>query len=56
VVVRESDGDLTGAGTDDDIFFSRSAYDGMTWSDPKLLNSNGTGDSGDDQFAYVEGE
>ena len=50
IAVWESDENLNGAGTDDDIFFSRSTDGGVTWSAPQLLNDNGTTDSGRDQF------
>lgn len=36
-------------GEDVDIFYSRSADDGITWSAPALLNSNGSGDVGNDR-------
>jgi len=36
------------AGTDFDIFVARSTDNGVTWSVPALLNTNGTTDSGDD--------
>ena len=49
VVVWRSDEDLGGtAGTDIDIFVSRSTDAGATWSAPALLNTNGTTDTGID--------
>ena len=39
--------DLDGAGTDPDIFFSRSTNGGETWSAPQLLNSNAATDGTD---------
>ena len=44
IVAWFSNEDLGGAGTDDDIFFSRSTNDGATWSASQLLNSNATTD------------
>jgi hypothetical protein len=49
VTVWQSDEDLgTTAGTDWDIFVSTSANNGVTWSAPALLNTNGTSDTGND--------
>jgi len=49
IAVWESDENLNGAaGTDKDIFVSRSTDDGETWSLPQTLNSNATDDSGYD--------
>lgn len=44
VVVWDSQEDLSGAGTDWDIFFSRSTDGGATWSAVKVLNSNAASD------------
>jgi hypothetical protein len=45
-----SSGDSLGAtiGTDDDILVARSTDDGASWTAPAALNSNATGDSGND--------
>jgi Neuraminidase (sialidase) len=42
-----SNENLDGAGTDYDIFFSRSTDNGVTWSASQLLNSDATTDQGD---------
>ena len=47
IVAWFSDENLAGAGTDYDVFFSRSADDGETWSASQLLNSDATTDQGD---------
>ena len=39
VAVWESNTNIKGAGTDYDIFTSRSIDNGLTWSDPQLLNA-----------------
>ncbi|HUT66697.1 MAG TPA: sialidase family protein [Spirochaetota bacterium] len=44
VVVWNSNEDLDGAGTDLDIFFSRSTDGGASWSAVKVLNSNAASD------------
>ena len=50
VAVWFSDENLNGtAGTDNDIFSCRSADNGVTWSAPALLNSNGNSDVGGDR-------
>lgn len=41
-----SNENMGGAGTDNDIFFTRSTDGGLTWSAPALLNSNGDADTG----------
>jgi hypothetical protein len=56
IAVWQSNENLDGAGTDDDILFSKSTDDGLTWSAPGLLNSNASDDSGYDQFANAYGE
>ncbi|MCP4645667.1 MAG: hypothetical protein GY851_34800, partial [bacterium] len=43
VVVWQSEEDLSGAGSDDDIFVARSTDNGATWTAPALLDSNATG-------------
>jgi hypothetical protein len=48
-----SNENLSGAGTDDDIFFSRSMDNGATWSASQLLNSNATVDVGDKDWRPV---
>lgn len=49
ICVWSSDENLNGtAGTDRDIFVSRSHDNGATWTDPALLNTNGNSDTGDD--------
>ncbi len=55
VTWRSTEAALAGTdiGTDQDILFSRSIDDGLTWSDPALLNTNGAGDSGDDAFPRI---
>jgi Neuraminidase (sialidase) len=40
-------------GTDHDIFVSRSADDGLTWTAPAALNTNASSDSGDDGRPHV---
>jgi Neuraminidase (sialidase) len=45
VVVWESSEDFNSAGTDFDIFFSRSTDDGVSWSDTQVLNSTATSDT-----------
>ena len=54
VVIWESDENLAGAAqTDADILVSTSSDDGVSWSAPALLNSNGNTDSGADSFASI---
>ena len=55
VAVWFSDEYLVGgtAGTDFDIFVSTSTDNGGTWSNPALLNTNGTTDTGRDMRARV---
>ena len=54
VVVWYSDENLGDtAGTDEDIFVSRSSDNGVTWSAVQTLNSNAISDSGDDFFPNV---
>jgi len=48
VVVWESTEDLSGAGTDQDIFVARSTDNGASWTPPAVLNTNATSDEGDD--------
>lgn len=49
VAIWASDEDLRGvAGTDSDIFVATSTNNGLTWTDPALLNTNGTTDAGAD--------
>jgi Neuraminidase (sialidase) len=45
--------DLDNAGTGYDIFFSRSSDDGVTWSDPQLLDSNAVSGTGYDEIPVV---
>ena len=48
-VVWNSNEDLGGtAGTDYDIFFTRSVDNGASWSNVQTLNSNANTDTGDD--------
>jgi hypothetical protein len=54
VVAWFSNEDLGGAGGDDDIFFSRSTNDGVSWSVSQALNSNATTDLGEDLFGHEE--
>lgn len=50
IAVWVSNEDLNGtAGTDLDLFLSRSTDEGSSWSTVTLLNSNGDGDVGDDR-------
>ena len=53
VAVWESEEDLSGAGTDADIFVARSTNNGATWTAPALLNTNATTDSGWDYDPQV---
>lgn len=53
VVVWESNEDLGGAGSDDDVFTARSTNGGSTWSATALLGSNATSDTGDDHRPRV---
>jgi Neuraminidase (sialidase) len=53
VAVWESNVDLDGAGTDRDIFFSRSTDDGETWGGPQLLDSNAVSGTGTDEIPAV---
>jgi Neuraminidase (sialidase) len=49
IAVWDSYEDLGGtAGTDRDIFFSRSTDNGITWTDPAILNTNADTDTGND--------
>lgn len=45
IVVWASLADIAGSGMDRDIFLSHSTDNGVTWTAPALLNSNGTTDS-----------
>jgi Neuraminidase (sialidase) len=42
-----------GAGPDPEIFVARSTDNGVTWTDPALLNTNAIGDSGTDAFPQL---
>jgi Neuraminidase (sialidase) len=53
VTVWETNVDLDNAGTDWDIFFSRSTDDGETWGDPQLLDSNAVSGTGYDEIPAV---
>ncbi|MCC6694813.1 MAG: hypothetical protein IT365_04185 [Candidatus Hydrogenedentes bacterium] len=54
VVVWETRKDRgMGIGTDGDVVASRSANDGVTWTQPVLLNSFGTADDAEDDTASV---
>ena len=54
VAVWQSSANLNGtAGTDGDIFVARSSDNGETWSQPALLNSNGTSDTGKDEAPQI---
>ncbi len=53
VAVWRSDENLSGAGTDRDIFVATSADAGANWSAPALLASNGATDSRDDEAPFV---
>jgi hypothetical protein len=49
IVVWESDENLDDAiGNDRDIFVASSQNEGSTWTSPRALNANATGDTGDD--------
>ncbi|MEE9294186.1 MAG: thrombospondin type 3 repeat-containing protein [Phycisphaerae bacterium] len=48
VVIWESNEDLDGIGTDNDILVARSNNNGMTWTDPVPLNNNAGSDTGTD--------
>ena len=53
VAVWYSSENLGGAGTDLDIFVSRSTDNGATWSAVQTLNSNAADDSGYDELPYI---
>lgn len=54
VVVWRTEENIGGtAGTDRDIAVATSTDNGLTWSQPALLNSNGTTDSGNDQIPQI---
>jgi len=54
IAVWASDENLNGtAGTDFDIFFATSSDEGANWTNPQLLNSNGTSDTGDDRLPII---
>jgi hypothetical protein len=53
VTVWQSNENLGGAGTDDDIFVSRSTDNGASWSAAALLNSTATTDSGNDREPVI---
>lgn len=54
LTVWHSDEDPTGeTGSDIDVFVSRSIDDGVSWSAPSLLNSNGSTDVGRDPRATI---
>ncbi|MCP4643593.1 MAG: exo-alpha-sialidase [bacterium] len=44
---------LSGAGTDSDIFIARSTDNGASWTAPSLLNTNATTDSGNDEAPQI---
>ena len=48
--VWQSNEDVNGVETDDDIFFCRSANGGVSWGASQALNSNAATDTGDDMF------
>ena len=48
VAVWDSSENLSGAGTDYDIFVATSADFGATWTTPRVLNTNAATDTGDD--------
>ena len=50
-VSTEDLGDVAGA--DPDVFVARSANNGVTWTDPSLLNTNAAGDLGNDAFPQL---
>jgi hypothetical protein len=54
IAAWQSREDLNDAGTDSDIFVSRSTDDGVSWSTSQALNSNATTDLGDDLFGHEE--
>jgi hypothetical protein len=54
IAVWQSREDLSDAGIDSDIFFSRSTDDGVSWSASQALNSNATADTGNDLFGHEE--
>ncbi len=49
-----SDNPRLSTGSDFDIFLARSTDAGVTWSDPAVVNSNATTDSGEDAFPFVK--
>ncbi len=53
VAVWLSNADIDGGGTDLDIVYSRSTDDGMTWSDPHLLDSNATSGANNDEMPVL---
>jgi len=53
VAVWQSNVDLGGIGTDDDVFVSRSINNGLTWTVPAALNTNAAGDLGNDRTPQV---
>jgi hypothetical protein len=50
LVAWHTDENIGGAGIDQDVYFVMSSDGGSTWTDPTLLNSNGTTDEGDDSW------
>lgn len=48
--VWQSNEDVNGVETDDDIFFCRSANGGVSWGASQALNSNAATDAGNDRF------
>lgn len=53
VAVWESNANVGGAGSDDDVFFARSTDGGATWSTTGVLNANATSDTGEDNATSV---
>jgi hypothetical protein len=50
-----SEHDLSGAGTDLDILYTRSVDSGATWEATSLLNDSGSGDTGSDENVSLAG-
>jgi BNR repeat-like domain len=54
ICVWRSTGDIgPGAGTDNDIIFSASSDDGVTWSAPAVVHSNANTDTGTDAWPFI---
>lgn len=53
IAVWESSNNLSGAGTDTDVFVSHSTNNDETWTDPAFLNTNAAADSGHDVWPFM---